>query len=139
MTDTRPRAVAADVAPSVRSRLERAGIEITPAAAEDLLAEAESLDATLVVVSRRSVSRALATQPGASRERTPGYVEQHGLSERELDVLRLVATGKENTEIAHQLVISPKTVKNHMSRILSKLGLKNRVEAAVFAVRQNLA
>ena len=53
-------------------------------------------------------------------------------------MLRLLATGKENAEIAQTLVISPKTVKNHVSRILSKLELRNRVEAAVFAVRHNL-
>lgn len=138
MSDTSPRAVTADVAPSLRSRLEQAGIETTPTAAHDLLAEAESVDAQLVVISRRAAARALVFRPIDLGD-NPGDLERHGLSERELDVLRLLAIGKANTEIAQTLVISPKTVKNHVSRILSKLGVRNRVEAAVFAVRHHLA
>ena len=136
MSEVRPRAVAADLAPSVRSRLEQAGIDVSPAAADDLLAEAESVGATLLVVSRRAAARTLAF--GATRGSAADGSHDHGLSARELDVLKLMASGKENTEIAQTLVISPKTVKNHVSRILGKLGMKNRVQAAVFAVRQNL-
>lgn len=61
------------------------------------------------------------------------------MSERELDVLRLLAQGLENTEIATRLGISAKTVKNHVSAILVKLGLTNRVQAAVYAVRVGIA
>ncbi len=57
------------------------------------------------------------------------------LSERELEVLRLLAEGRENAEIAQELYISLATVKHHISNILTKLGAKNRVEAAVLAVR----
>jgi DNA-binding NarL/FixJ family response regulator len=53
------------------------------------------------------------------------------LSERELDVLRRVAEGKENAEIARELFISPETVKNHISKILAKLHVDNRIQAAV--------
>ncbi|MFL5861492.1 MAG: response regulator [Solirubrobacteraceae bacterium] len=60
------------------------------------------------------------------------------LSERELEVLRLIAKGLENTEIAAALDISPRTAKNHVSNILAKLGLASRVEAAVYAVRQGV-
>ena len=60
------------------------------------------------------------------------------LSERELDVLRLVANGKDNAHIARELHISPKTVKNHISNILMKLGIENRIQAAVYAVRTGL-
>jgi DNA-binding NarL/FixJ family response regulator len=60
------------------------------------------------------------------------------LSERELDVLRLVAEGKDNSEIAGRLYISPPTVKNHISNILAKLQMENRIQAAVYAVRQGL-
>ena len=56
------------------------------------------------------------------------------LSERELDVLRLLSQGLENAAIAHALSVSPATVKRHVSNILAKLGLRNRVEAAVYAV-----
>jgi DNA-binding NarL/FixJ family response regulator len=61
------------------------------------------------------------------------------LSPRELEVLKLVAEGKDNAEIARDLFISPKTVKNHISNILMKLQISNRIQAAVFAVRRGLA
>jgi DNA-binding NarL/FixJ family response regulator len=60
------------------------------------------------------------------------------LTEREVEILRLVAGGKENREIASQLYISPKTVKNHISNILTKLQLENRIQAAVHAVRSGI-
>jgi NarL family two-component system response regulator LiaR len=63
-------------------------------------------------------------------------VEQ--LTEREMDVLRLIARGKSNKEIADTLVISEKTVKTHVSNILSKLHLADRTQAAIYALRQRL-
>ena len=60
------------------------------------------------------------------------------LSARELDVLKLVANGQDNAEIARELFISPKTVKNHISNILMKLQIENRIQAAVYAVRSGL-
>jgi DNA-binding NarL/FixJ family response regulator len=61
------------------------------------------------------------------------------LSGRELQVLRLLANGKENAEIASQLHISPKTVKNHISSILMKLRIENRIQAAIYAIRNGIA
>ena len=61
------------------------------------------------------------------------------LSPRELEVLRLVARGLENSEIAAELGISPRTAKNHLSSILAKLGMTNRIQAAIYAVRSGLA
>ncbi len=55
------------------------------------------------------------------------------LTEREVDVLRLLAQGLANKQIAHQLVIGEKTVKTHVSNILSKLGLSSRTQAALYA------
>ena len=60
------------------------------------------------------------------------------LSDRELEVLRLIANGKDNAEIARELFISPKTVKNHISNILMKLQIENRIQAAVYAVRSGI-
>jgi two-component system, NarL family, response regulator DevR len=60
------------------------------------------------------------------------------LSARECDVLQLIAEGKTNAGIAHQLNLSEKTVGNHISAILGKLGLTNRIEAATYAVRNHL-
>jgi DNA-binding NarL/FixJ family response regulator len=61
------------------------------------------------------------------------------LSDRELQVLKLIANGKDNAEIAGELFISAKTVKNHISNILLKLSIENRIQAAVYAVRSGLA
>jgi DNA-binding NarL/FixJ family response regulator len=61
------------------------------------------------------------------------------LSAREIDVLRLIVQGLENAEIAGALQISPRTAKNHVSRILAKLGQPGRVQAAVYAVRRGLS
>lgn len=60
------------------------------------------------------------------------------LSDRELEVLALVAQGKSNAEIAEILTLSPVTVRNHVSTILQKLGLSNRIEAATYAVRHGI-
>ena len=65
-------------------------------------------------------------------------VDKATLSEREVEILRLVAEGCDNDDIALRLVLSPRTVKNHVSSILSKLELDNRVQAAVYAVRQGI-
>jgi DNA-binding NarL/FixJ family response regulator len=60
------------------------------------------------------------------------------LTDRELEVLRLIANGKDNSQIAAELHISPKTVKNHISNILRKLQIENRIQAAVYAVRSGI-
>ena len=60
------------------------------------------------------------------------------LTDREVEVLRLIATGATNREIAGQLVISEGTVKNHVSNILSRLGLRDRTQAAIYAREKNL-
>lgn len=60
------------------------------------------------------------------------------LTEREIEVLALLAEGKSNGQIADDLVLSEKTVRNHVSVILDKLGLANRVEAATYATRHNI-
>ena len=60
------------------------------------------------------------------------------LSDREIQVLKLIANGKDNAMIARDLHISPKTVKNHISNILMKLQIENRIQAAVYAVRSGI-
>ena len=63
---------------------------------------------------------------------------QEALSEREVEVLKLVARGYSNQRIADELIISPKTAKTHVSNILSKLGLASRTQAAVYALKEKL-
>jgi len=60
------------------------------------------------------------------------------LTEREIDVLRLLARGRSNKEIASDLTLGEKTVKTHVSNILSKLSVASRTQAALYAVRIGL-
>ena len=61
------------------------------------------------------------------------------LTEREIEVLRLLAQGQANKEIARTLHIAEKTVKTHVSNILAKLGLQSRTQAALYALRVGIA
>jgi NarL family two-component system response regulator LiaR len=63
---------------------------------------------------------------------------QNLLSEREIEVLRMIAQGKANKEIAHKLILSEGTIKTHVSVILAKLGFHTRTEAALYASHQGL-
>jgi NarL family two-component system response regulator LiaR len=72
-----------------------------------------------------------------AQESSPNSVE--ALTSRELDVLKLVAKGANNQEIGRDLNIAENTVIKHISSILGKLGLENRTQAALYAIRQGLA
>lgn len=88
-------------------------------------------------ISPRIASRLLAHM--REQQAPAAHEELHAdLTERELDVLRLLAAGKANSEIAGELFISPKTVKNHIASILMKLQMENRIQAAVYAVRSGI-
>ncbi|MEJ7900444.1 MAG: LuxR C-terminal-related transcriptional regulator [Thermomicrobiales bacterium] len=69
----------------------------------------------------------------------PAPVDSHGLSPRECEVLRRVAEGRSNRDIAEVLSLSDRTVENHVRHILNKLGLDSRTAAAIWAVRRDLA
>lgn len=62
----------------------------------------------------------------------------HALSEKEIEIIRYVAAGMSNREIADKLAYSEKTVKNYLSIIFQKLGIRDRTQAAIFALRQGL-
>ncbi len=66
------------------------------------------------------------------------WYRQTGISLAEERVLKLVATGARDEEIAAQLAVSPKTIKTHMSHLLAKIGCRNRTEAALYAIRTGL-
>jgi NarL family two-component system response regulator LiaR len=68
----------------------------------------------------------------------PHADEAHDLTPRQIEVLRLIARGLRNAEIADQLSISQETVKTHIANLLSKLGVKTRVQAANYAIRNKL-
>ncbi|MEU4398355.1 response regulator transcription factor [Micromonospora orduensis] len=84
------------------------------------------------------VTRQLVGRYAARIRPAEGTPQDVGLTPRELEVLRLIADGLSNSEIAATLVISQETVKTYVSRILTKLDLRDRVQAVVYAYRAGL-
>jgi DNA-binding NarL/FixJ family response regulator len=89
----------------------------------------------LTIDSLRSALGHRSEEPAAARA-VPDEVSR--LTERELTVLRAMATGATNAEIAADLFLSVATVKTHVARVLSKLGLRDRTQAVVFAYESRL-
>jgi DNA-binding NarL/FixJ family response regulator len=85
-----------------------------------------------------SVAGKLVGQLGVKSRPAVPLPPEHDLTERELEVLRLLAAGATNREIAEALVVSEGTVKNHVSNILSRLGLRDRIQAALYAYDHDL-
>jgi DNA-binding NarL/FixJ family response regulator len=86
-------------------------------------------------VTRRLLDRFASRLPSQSAEPPAAIAE---LTERELEVLKLIARGLSNTEIAEHLFLSETTVKTHVSRVLMKLDVRDRVQAVVFAYEAGL-
>jgi len=87
-------------------------------------------------IARKLMSLAAAKdEPKSSHAATES---ENGLTDREQEVLQLIADGMNNREIAEKLVISEKTVKTHVSNILNKLHLDDRTQAAIYALRHGL-
>jgi len=108
-------------------------------APDELIRLLEGVAAGESPISGSMASRLLAEF--AHRTRAPVATEAgpaHPLTQREMAVLRLVAAGNSNREVAAALAISENTVKNHLRSILEKLHLENRVQAVAFAIRQGL-
>jgi DNA-binding NarL/FixJ family response regulator len=87
-------------------------------------------------VTRRLISEFARIQPPAAGSATPAALAS--LTPRETEVLRLVAEGLSNPEIAMRLVVTEETVKTHVSRVLAKLGLRDRTQAVVTAYESGL-
>ncbi len=90
------------------------------------------------LVSPTIAAKVLQRLRAASASQYEAELIQSELSDREIQVLKLIANGKDNSQIALELHISPKTVKNHISNILMKLQIQNRIQAAVYAVRSGI-
>jgi len=102
---------------------------------EDLVAAVRNAAVGEAVLHPRVASRVVRELRGAQRDIIDPW---HELSDREVEVLRLVAEGLGNAEIAARLVISEKTVKSHVSNILGKLQLADRTQATAYAWREGL-
>ncbi len=114
------------------------GYLLKDASVEELVAGIRAAAAGESSISPRIASKLLVwLREGHAEQRTP-EVARADLSDREIEVLRLLAAGKGNAAIAEELFISPKTVKNHIASILVKLQIENRIQAAIYAVKAGL-
>jgi len=109
--------------------------DVTPEALMEAIVAVQRGEARLHPDVARKLMQQVAGTPGAAPEACP----PPDLTARELEVLRLVAQGRSNAEIAAALVISEKTVKTHVSSLLSKLHLEDRTQLAIHAIKSGLA
>lgn len=118
------------------------GFLLKDAPAEQLIAAVRSVAAGDALIDPAVTRRLIGTFTRALRPAPsqPAAVPQQltGLTARELDVLRLIAAGLSNGEIAQRLVVEESTVKTHVGRVLTKLGLRDRVQAVVLAYESGL-
>lgn len=107
--------------------------DVTPNALVDAIRAVHRGEARLHPEIMRKLMEQVAHQPQAE-----SAAKVTALTQRELEVIRLVGQGRSNREIAEALVISEKTAKTHVSNILGKLGLEDRTQMAIYAVRNGL-
>ncbi|HUA10230.1 MAG TPA: response regulator transcription factor [Candidatus Acidoferrales bacterium] len=132
-----------DVVGTVASIAQAAGIDADVVIDETLLHDLKNLSIAEFIEMVKSLpatpaSTALAFSPRRLRPVTGGSEMRAALSDRELQVVRLVAEGLSNKQISIRLKLSDKTVKNHISHILAKLNLSARTQVAVHALRAGL-
>ncbi len=113
------------------------GYLLKDASADEVVAAVHAALAGDSMISPRIAGRLVARLREAGRPRAERELDVD-LTTREVEVLKLIAHGKENSAIAQELYISPKTVKNHVASILEKLAIENRIQAAVAAVKSGL-
>ena len=105
---------------------------------QELIAGISAASAGESLISPQIAAKVLQRLRAQSKDADAAETIRAELSDRELQVLKLIANGKDNAQIARELFISPKTVKNHISNILMKLQIENRIQAAVYAVRSGI-
>jgi DNA-binding NarL/FixJ family response regulator len=118
-----------------------AGYLLKDATLEQILAAVEAAAGGDAVIPPRvapEVLRRLRASEPARAQATSDDEDAAELSERELEVLRLVVEGRDNAAIASELFISPNTVKSHVASIVAKLGVESRLQASVQALRRGL-
>ncbi len=105
-------------------------------AGSDLIATLHAIHRGDVYITPSLAARLLASQRDAAAETDDTTAQLDALTERETEILRLIAKGKLNKEIAQALKLSEKTIKHYVTNILQKLQVRNRVEAALIAQRE---
>ena len=105
---------------------------------QELIAGIRAASAGESLISPQIAAKVLQRLRAQSKDADAAETIRAELSDRELQVLKLIANGNDNAQIARELFISPKTVKNHISNILMKLQIENRIQAAVYAVRSGI-
>ncbi|MFC4529780.1 response regulator [Sphaerisporangium dianthi] len=126
-----------DVAPAMRGGA--SGFlykDVEPAA---LVQAIRSVHGGQVVLAPDAAEAVLSAPCGGAGEPAAGPGSIAVLTDREREVLELIASGRSNREIARRLVVAEKTVKTHVSNVLMKLGVQDRTQAALYAVRHGLA
>jgi DNA-binding NarL/FixJ family response regulator len=113
------------------------GFLLKTAPPEDLLTAVRVVSRGEALLSP-SVTRRVIQEVTRQQRRAPRSPDLDRLTQRELEVLRLLAEGRSNAEIAAELYLSEATVKTHTSSILSKLGLRDRVQVVIFAYKQGI-
>jgi DNA-binding NarL/FixJ family response regulator len=114
------------------------GYLLKDAAITDLMRGIQSAAVGEALVSPAIATKVLQRMRATTTSQHEADLIESELSDREIQVLKLIANGKDNAMIAADLHISPKTVKNHISNILMKLQIQNRIQAAVYAVRSGI-
>ena len=112
--------------------------ESAPPMLQESVLLSEEIGAEPLLAEARTFARRVRVRLGDARWPTPvdlGAVDSYGLTERELEVFRLVAVGRSNRQIAAELFISPKTASVHVSNLIGKLAVSSRTEAAALAHR----
>lgn len=115
------------------------GYLLKDARLEDIVAGIHAAAAGETVLASRVAGGLLDRVRARERREQPAPAAVEDLSARERDILKLVAAGHDNREIGRRLFIGQSTVKTHVSSILEKLRVENRVQAAVYAMRHGLA
>jgi DNA-binding NarL/FixJ family response regulator len=116
------------------------GVVLKTFAFEQLVRSLETVASGEVAFSRDLTNRLLLQLSNGVESSPPPRSRSRGdLSERELEILRLVTHGASNRQIANQLCLSENTVRTHLAHIFEKLGIDNRVQAVAYALRNGLA
>ncbi|NUL48842.1 response regulator transcription factor [Cellulosimicrobium funkei] len=114
------------------------GFLLKDATAEDLAGAVRVVAGGEALLAPSITQKLIADYVSRPAVRTPDATVLGPLTDRELDVMRLVATGRSNAELAAELFLSEQTIKTHVSRILAKLGLRDRTQIVVTAYESGL-